>query len=192
MSLRPTSPYPAFLSGGGHMGARMRAHDWSASPLGWPEAWPQWLRSAVSLMLGSKFPMFVASGPNFGFLYNDAYSAILGDKHPAALGQRFQDIWSEIWSDLLPLVDAAMAGEATWAENLPLTMRRRGYDAPGWHRRIPTVSPQPMTAPVVSVAPDVDRSATAVDDHREQVSDGPGHGRKHQRGLLGVVRHRIG
>jgi PAS domain S-box-containing protein len=110
------------------MGAQMRAHDWSGSSMGWPETWPQWLRSAVSLMLGSKFPMFVASGPDLGFLYNDAYAEILGDKHPAALGQRFQDIWSEIWSDLLPLVDTAMAGEATWAENLPLMMHRRGYD----------------------------------------------------------------
>jgi PAS domain S-box-containing protein len=128
MSMRPAFPGSAFLSGGGHMGARMRAHDWSASPLGWPETWPQWLRSAVSLMLGSKFPMFVASGPELGFLYNDAYVDILGDKHPGALGCRFQDIWAEIWSDLLPLVDTAMAGEATWAENLPLTMNRRGYD----------------------------------------------------------------
>ena len=110
------------------MGAQMRAHDWSASSLGWPETWPQWLRSAVSLMLGSKFPMFVAAGPDLGFLYNDAYIDILGNKHPAALGQRFQDIWSEIWSDLLPLIDTAMAGEATWAENLPLTMNRRGHD----------------------------------------------------------------
>jgi PAS domain S-box-containing protein len=110
------------------MGAQMRAHDWSSSPLGCPGTWPQWLRTAVSLMLSSKFPMFVASGPNLGFLYNDAYSEILGDKHPAALGRRFQDIWSEIWSDLQPLVDTAMAGEATWSENLPLTMNRRGYD----------------------------------------------------------------
>jgi PAS domain S-box-containing protein len=110
------------------MGARMRDHDWSASPLGAPGAWPQCLRSAVSLMLGSKFPMFVAWGAELGFLYNDAYAEILGDKHPAALGRRFHDIWSEIWPDIAPLIDRAMAGEATWAENLPLTMNRHGYD----------------------------------------------------------------
>nr|WP_236960209.1 hybrid sensor histidine kinase/response regulator [Methylobacterium durans] len=105
----------------------MRAHDWSASPLGSPETWPQCLRSALSLMLGSRFPMFVAWGPELGFLYNDAYVEILGRKHPASLGRRFQDVWSEIWEDLLPLVDVAMAGEATWAENLPLTMHRNGF-----------------------------------------------------------------
>jgi PAS domain S-box-containing protein len=111
------------------MGARMRAHKtWSSSPLGQPETWPQCLRSAVSLMLGSKFPMFVAWGPELGFLYNDAYAEILGDKHPVALGRRFHDVWSEIWPDILPLIDKAMAGEATWAENLPLVMNRHGHD----------------------------------------------------------------
>jgi PAS domain S-box-containing protein len=110
------------------MGARMRDHDWSASPLGWPGSWPQALRSAVSLMLGSKFPMFVAWGAELGFLYNDAYAEILGGKHPTALGRRFRDVWSEIWTDISPLVDRAMAGEATWAENLPLVMSRHGRD----------------------------------------------------------------
>ena len=108
------------------MGARMRAHDWSTSPLGRPETWPQALRSAVCLMLGSKFPMFVAWGPQLGFLYNDAYAEILGGKHPAALGRPFRDIWSEIWADISPMIDKAMTGEATWAENLPLVMNRHG------------------------------------------------------------------
>src|SRR3978361_1779172 len=118
MRVESASPAaPTFLAGGGQMGARMRGHDWSAAPLGQPETWPQCLRSAVSLMLGSRFPMFVAWGSGLGFLYNDPYAEILGDKHPAALGGRFSQIWSEIWPDLSPLVDKAMAGEATWAEN---------------------------------------------------------------------------
>ena len=71
------------------MGALMRAHDWSTSPLGAPETWPQSLRSVVGLMLTSKFPMFVAWGPELGFLYNDPYAEILGAKHPRALGARF-------------------------------------------------------------------------------------------------------
>ncbi len=133
-SMSETSPSPTatFLSGGGQMGASMRAHDWSASPLGHPETWPQALRSVVSLMLGSRFPMFVAWGPERGFLYNDAYVEILGNKHPAALGQRFHEIWSEIWPDIAPLIEKAMAGEATWAENLPLVMRRHGFDERTW------------------------------------------------------------
>jgi len=114
------------------MGASMRVHDWSASPLGAPETWPQSLRSVVGLLLGSKFPMFVAWGEDLGFLYNDAYAEILGAKHPAALGSRFYDIWAEIWPDISPLIDAAMAGEATYRENLPLVMNRKGFDEQTW------------------------------------------------------------
>ena len=74
------------------MGARMRGHDWSASPLGDPEGWPQSLRTVVGLMLGSRHPMFVAWGPDLAFLYNDGYAPILGAKHPQALGRPFQQV----------------------------------------------------------------------------------------------------
>ena len=106
----------------------MRAHDWSLSPLGPPQAWPQSLKSVAGLLLNSQFPMFVAWGEELGFLYNDAYAEILGVKHPAALGAPFQQIWSEIWTDIEPLVLSALAGEASYRENLPLIVRRRGYD----------------------------------------------------------------
>jgi len=121
-----------FPAGGGKMGALMRAHDWSGSPLGAPGTWPQSLRTVVSLLLESQFPMFVAWGPDLGFLYNDPYSEILGAKHPRALGRRFYDIWSEIWPDISPLIDAAMAGHATYREDLPLVMNRKNYDEQTW------------------------------------------------------------
>ena len=121
-----------FLAGGGHTGALMRQHDWSNSPLGPPETWPQSLRTVVGLLLQSQFPMFVAWGTELGFLYNDPYAEILGAKHPRALGRRFEDIWSEIWPDISPLIDAAMAGRATYREDLPLVMNRKGYDEQTW------------------------------------------------------------
>jgi PAS domain S-box-containing protein len=122
----------AFLAGGGEVGALMRSHDWSRSPLGHPSKWPQSLRSVVGLLLGSKFPMFVAWGDELSFLYNDPYAEILGAKHPKALGSRFEDIWAEIWTDISPLVDAALAGEATFHQNLPLVMNRKGFDEKTW------------------------------------------------------------
>ena len=121
-----------FLFDGGDVGALMRAKDWSGSPLGPPDAWPQSLRSVVGLLLNSKFPMFVAWGPQLGFLYNDAYAEILGSKHPAAIGSRFEDIWREIWPDIHPIVEKALAGQSTFHTNLPLTMNRRGYDEQTW------------------------------------------------------------
>lgn len=120
------------FNNGGNVGALMLAHDWSKSPLGQPSQWPSPLRSVVSLMLGSNFPMFVAWGEELGFIYNDAYSVLLGNKHPSAIGARFQDIWSEIWDDIYPLVKAAMAGESTYQENMPLTMNRKGFDEETW------------------------------------------------------------
>ena len=121
----------AFLTGG-EMGPRMRTHDWSRSPLGPLEAWPAPLRMTVSLMLNSAFPMFIAWGQELGFLYNDAYAEILGNKHPAALGCPFEVIWSEIWPDINPLIQRAMAGEATFSADLPLRIMRRGHYEDTW------------------------------------------------------------
>jgi PAS domain S-box-containing protein len=123
-----------FLSGGDQMGAMMRAHDWSNSPLGHPREWPQALRTTVGLMLNAKFPMFVAWGAELGFLYNDSYATILGEKHPSAMGRRFHDIWCEIWDDIHPLIVRALRGEATYMHQLPLRMRRHGYDEDTWFR----------------------------------------------------------
>jgi len=121
-----------FLDEGGELGALMRRHDWTTSPLGPPSTWPQSLRSVVGLLLHSRFPMFLAWGAELTFLYNDAYAEILGEKHPRALGARFKDIWSEIWTEISPLIDAAMAGQATYCENLPLVMNRKGFDEQTW------------------------------------------------------------
>ena len=76
--------------------------------------------------------MFVAWGDALGFLYNDPYAEILGAKHPRALGRCFHDIWAEIWPDISPLIEAAMAGQAIYREDLPLLMNRKGYDEQTW------------------------------------------------------------
>src|SRR3712207_950228 len=62
-------PLPASPADSSGMGARMHSHEWSSSPLGAPENWPASLHTVVGLMLTSKFPMFVAWGPELAFLY---------------------------------------------------------------------------------------------------------------------------
>src|SRR5205085_6106975 len=101
---------PDFLRNGGETGAHMLTMDWSQSPLGPLSAWPDALRTVVALILGSKFPMFIAWGEELTFLYNDAYAEILGAKHPAALGQPFREVWAEAWNNISPLVERALAG----------------------------------------------------------------------------------
>ncbi|PIB89910.1 hybrid sensor histidine kinase/response regulator [Caulobacter sp. FWC2] len=114
------------------MRQRHQAFDWTATPIGPMASWPRALQTALSIALGSRQPMFIAWGPELTFLYNDAYAEILGDKHPGALGRPFQQVWWDIWDDIKPLVDRALADEATWSENLPLTMNRRGFLEETW------------------------------------------------------------
>ncbi len=122
----------AFLAGTGTVARAMRQADWTASTLGHPRQWPQSLRSVVNLLIGSAFPMFVCWGPQLATLYNDAYAEILGEKHPAALGRPLLETWAEISADIQPLVARALAGESSFLENLPLRMRRFGFDEDTW------------------------------------------------------------
>jgi hypothetical protein len=108
------------------MGALMRERDWSPSPLGPPENWPQSLRTAVSMVLGSQFPSCLVWGPDLITLYNDAFRPILGTK-PEALGRPFSEVWSEAWDTIGPIAERAFAGEATFIEDFPLVMKRHGY-----------------------------------------------------------------
>src|SRR6476619_2722266 len=109
-----------FLAGGGEMGARMRAMDWSKTLLGPPEHWPQSLRSTLSMLLPSKAQIVLFWGPAFVILYNDAYRPVFGAKHPHALGLPGSRAWSEIWdSQLRALLEGVVGtGEAFWAQDL--------------------------------------------------------------------------
>lgn len=110
------------------MGALMRSHDWSASTLGPPEAWPQSLRTIVQLMLNTGHPVYVFWGPSGVCLYNDAYSQSLGpESHPSSLGLPAADVWREIWPIIGPQIDQVMSGRgATWHENSLVPITRNG------------------------------------------------------------------
>lgn len=115
------------------MSGQIWATNWTDTPLGDLARWPQSLKTTVNILLNAKQPMFAAWGPELVFLYNDAYAPILGQKHPSALGRRFEDVWSDIWNDISPLVTRALAGEATWADDLHLVMERNGYQEDTWY-----------------------------------------------------------
>ena len=118
----------AIIHDGGALGERMRAFDWSATPLGSPMDWPPALRTLAGIMLGSKQPMFAVWGDNFTLLYNDAYCSVLGHKDRDALGRNFLDVWTEARSDLLPLVLRAYAGQSVHMEDITLIVDREGLD----------------------------------------------------------------
>ncbi|HSP19958.1 MAG TPA: HAMP domain-containing sensor histidine kinase, partial [Myxococcaceae bacterium] len=117
-----------FLSGGGEMGELTRSIDWSATPIGAAETWSPALRSTLRVMLVNRFPMLLWWGPEYVQFYNDAYRPIPGAKHPASLGQRGAECWSEIWDVLGPLVDTPFhGGPDTWSEDLELEIHRAGF-----------------------------------------------------------------
>jgi PAS domain S-box-containing protein len=112
------------------MGALIRCHDWSTTPLGTLESWPLSLKTAVSLILRAQQPMFISWGPSYISLYNDGYIPILGDKHPDALGHPMADVWSEIWDELRPLNEIVMRGESLSFENKPFQLAARETQGP--------------------------------------------------------------
>ncbi len=117
----------AFLQGGGELGALIRAKDWSRTPLGPSESWPQSLKTTLGILLNSRYPMFVFWGPELIKIYNDAYRPITGHKHPWALGRPAREVWPEIWSDIEPLVARALAGDPTYSDDLMLFLERSGF-----------------------------------------------------------------
>lgn len=96
----------------GEMAERIRAFDWSGTPLGPLQDWPQSLRTAIDLMLGARQPVYIAWGGQLTSLYNDAHLSILGNKHPLALGQPYRELWADIQDEFGAVVDATLAGEA--------------------------------------------------------------------------------
>ncbi|MBI6618060.1 PAS domain-containing protein [Pseudomonas corrugata] len=70
--------------------------DWTSSPLGIKETWPQSLRTAVDIVVHSPMPMAVLWGPQLVHLYNDAYARLVGDKHPRVFGQPTHAAWPEL------------------------------------------------------------------------------------------------
>jgi signal transduction histidine kinase/serine phosphatase RsbU (regulator of sigma subunit) len=124
----PSPDSPEFLSGGGDLGARMRALDWAATPIGVPDSWPQALRTAVSVCLSSRFPLLIWWGPELVLLYNDDYRSVLGAKDATALGRPGEQVWHEIWDVIGPMLEGVFErGESTWSDDQLLVLERGGY-----------------------------------------------------------------
>jgi signal transduction histidine kinase/DNA-binding response OmpR family regulator len=113
---------------GGEMGRRMLELDWSTTPLGPPQDWPDELAAAVCTMLASKAQVVIFWGPDHCALYNDAYTPTMGSKHPGHLGRPGREMWAETWSVLQTLFDAVLASdEAFWAADYPFMLERYGF-----------------------------------------------------------------
>jgi PAS domain S-box-containing protein len=123
-----------FLAGGGEMGARTRALDWTQTPLGDPAGWPQSLKTIIRMMLHSRYAMWMLWGPDLTFFCNDAYLPTVGIKKDWVLGARSDKVWEEIWPDIGPrIANVLERGEATWDEGLLLFLERSGFLEETYH-----------------------------------------------------------
>ena len=124
----PSSVEEDIFAGGGEMGARMRALDWSQTALGPIESWPQALKIALGICLNSRFAIALWWGPDHVYFYNDAFIPLIGGKHPSALGRPASEVLPEVWDSLSPMLEQVIQhGVASWTEDLRLLLERDGF-----------------------------------------------------------------
>jgi len=116
----------ALFAGDSEVAQRCRAIDWSSTSLGPVEGWAAELRTAVRTVLECPFPINMWCGPELRLIYNDAYGAVLGTKHPSSLGRPGHEVWGEIWPEIAPMFDVIRSGGApVYAENARFFMSRQ-------------------------------------------------------------------
>lgn len=122
-----------WLKGGGDMGKLVRSKDWSGTSLGPIDSWPDELKTMVSTVLNSRFPMQIWWGEDLIQIYNDAYRPITREKHPDALGAKGIDMWGEVWDVIGPMAEQVMKrGEATWWEDFQFYIKSGGMLEEGY------------------------------------------------------------
>lgn len=120
-------PSSSFLTGTGEMATLIRHKDWSLTPLGAIEYWPQSLKTTVSLCLASNFPINIIWGPEHTQIYNDGYLAVCGASHPQALGEPYTVTWASAWPAIGEPFANALAGNTSFLENQRMFLSRNGY-----------------------------------------------------------------
>lgn len=127
----------------------MRTFDWAATPLGPQAAWPQTLRTVTRLVLQHPFAMVVLWGPELIQVYNDAYRVIMGDRHPAGLGQPTRECWPDVWAFTAPVYEGVMTrGETFEFTDRRLVISRGGQEEEAFFTL--TYSPVPDEAGAVA------------------------------------------
>ncbi|PCD67692.1 hybrid sensor histidine kinase/response regulator [Rhizobium phaseoli] len=118
--------------GGGEIGELLRHPAFDAIGLGPVESWPASLKHIAEMVLNSRQPKFVAWGPDLAFLYNDAYVPVFPERHPAALGKPFREVWADIWEQFSPIVARTLSGSPQLFKELLIPMRRDGRTEDTW------------------------------------------------------------
>lgn len=114
------------------MAQRVRCHDWSATPLGPIDGWPQSLRTTVSLLIAAPVPIVLLWGEQGVMIYNDAYSVFAGGRHPHLLGSEVRKGWAEIADFNDNVMKVGLAGGTLAYRDQELTLHREGRPEQVW------------------------------------------------------------
>jgi PAS domain S-box-containing protein len=118
-----------YFTGNNEMARLINSKDWSQTTLGPIDGWPQSLRTTLSLMLNTRFPMLLYWGPDLISFYNDAFIPSLGTdgRHPLILGMPASEAWHEIWDYIKPLLDEVLSGKSSvWSRDQLVPILRNG------------------------------------------------------------------
>ena len=118
--------------GGGEMARVIKAKDWSKTPLGPMDSWPQSLRTTVSLVQASNSPISLAWGPGHVQIYNDGYWPICGAKHPNSMGQDFRECWASAFPVIGEAYATAWSGQSAYLEKMRMFLDRIGFLEETW------------------------------------------------------------
>ena len=106
--------------------------DWGSTALGPMRAWPASQRALVTMLLHAPIAMASLWGEHGVMIYNDAYAAIAGDKHPHVLGMKVAEAWPEVASFNSAIQARVLAGETVSYTDQELTLERGGAPATTW------------------------------------------------------------
>ncbi|WP_338057291.1 PAS domain S-box protein [Sphingomonas corticis] len=86
----------SFLLGGGELGDLIARHDWARTAIGPIEGWPVAMKTMLAFVLRSPVPIVTLWGDSGVMIYNDAYRAFAGGRHPSILGTNVLEGWHEV------------------------------------------------------------------------------------------------
>lgn len=114
------------------MAGLILAHHWQTSPLGPPHRWPSSLKTVTGMMLLSSVPIVLLWGEDGIMIYNDAYSAFAGARHPGLLGSAVREGWNEVSEFNDHVMTVCLGGGTLAFKNQELTLHRHGRPEQVW------------------------------------------------------------
>jgi PAS domain S-box-containing protein len=111
---------------------RIQSFDWSATTLGPMQSWPPGLRTAVDIVKASPVPMLLLWGAEGIMLYNDAYAALAGSRHPKILGAPVLEAWPEVAEFNRRVLQVGLSGETLSFKDKHFILNRHGAPEDVW------------------------------------------------------------